>query len=60
MLFLIYEQYRLHVLGKVPNTVSRGTSNYSHRGLRRKGFEKESSFPSLTGTLQILPGKEGV
>ena len=60
MLFLIYEQYRLHVLGKVPNTLmfSRGTSNYSHRGLRRKGFEKESSFPSFTGTLQILPGPE--
>lgn len=78
MLFLIYEQNRLCVLGKVPSTVSRGTSNYSHRGLRRKGFEKESSlpfffflwhhlemviytfisFPSLTGTLQILPGPE--
>lgn len=78
MLFLIYEQNRLCVLGKVPNTVSRGTSNYSLRGLRRKGLEKESSlpfffflwhhlemviytfisFPSLTGTLQILPGPE--
>lgn len=45
MLFLIYEQNRLCVLGKVPNTVSRGTSNYSLRGLRRKGLEKESSLP---------------